>query len=115
MGVDVNMGSINQDTPPVTGSWTHSFEEDEGVVHVYRPTNSFPFPLSRKGRETIEFDAGGKVNMQEPGPDDRLNIKTYSWRAIDMNRFALRGIGDEHERVIEILDAKPDILKIRNF
>ena len=30
-----------------------------------------------------------------------------------MNRVAIRENGQDHERVIEILDAKSDILKIR--
>ena len=114
MGVEVgNTSSKNQDTPPVTGRWTHSFEEDQTGIEIYRPSDSFPFPLSRRGRETLEFGTGGKVSVQEPGPDDRLNMKTCSWRAIGMNRFGISGIGGERERVIEILDAKPDILKIR--
>ena len=54
------MDSMNQDNPPVIGSWTHSFEEDEDGVQVYHPTNSYPFPLSRKGRETLELVREGK-------------------------------------------------------
>lgn len=107
------MDSMNQDKPPVIGSWTHSFEEDEDGVQVYHPTNSYPFPLSRKGRETLEFGTGGKISIQEPGPDDRLNTKTCNWRALGMNRFAIRENGQDRERVIEILDFKSDILKIR--
>ena len=42
----------------IQGSWTHSFEEDQGDVLVYRPTHAFAFPPARRGRETLEFGEG---------------------------------------------------------
>jgi|SRR6476646_5493284 hypothetical protein len=105
---------MNEGLPPVTGSWTHSFEEDKAEYEVYRPTDTFPFPLSRRGRETLEFSHGGEMRMEEPGPDDRLYIKKCTWSSIGKNRFVISGVEVEGERIVEILDAKPDLLKIRH-
>ncbi len=38
--------------------WIHSFEEDKGEITVYRP-EEYDFPLSRRGREGIEFRPDG--------------------------------------------------------
>jgi len=98
--------------PLPSGSWTHSFEEDEaGNVLVYRPTNSFPFPPSRRGRDTLVFGAEGEMNQLAPGPDDRLQPRGGSWRPIGMNRFALGG--DASTQTIEVVQFTPEVLKIR--
>ena len=60
--------------PPAMGAamtWAHSFEEDEGDIQVYRPRDTFPFPPSRRGRETLVFDPSGRAASGMPGPDDR--------------------------------------------
>ena len=93
----------------IQGSWTHSFEEDQGDVLVYRPTHSFAFPPAR-GRETLEFGEGGELTERMPGPDDRPRDTTGSWTALGMNRFRL---GDAMGRVIEVVEHTPSILKIR--
>jgi hypothetical protein len=90
------------------GAWTHSFEEDEGNVHFYRPSNSFAFPASRRGRETLEFDNAGQVVTGVPGPDDRLERTTCRLTPLGMNRFR---IGDA--RVIEVVEAGSSILKVK--
>jgi hypothetical protein len=78
-----------------TGTWAHSFEEDEGDIQVYRLRASYPFPPSRRGRETLEFDASGRASAAGmPGPDDRMMPKA------DVPRF-------------EVVEAGPDILKVR--
>jgi hypothetical protein len=92
----------------LSGAWTHSFEEDEATVHVYRPSNSFAFPASRRGRETLEFDSPGQVVTGVPGPDDRLERTTCSLTPLGMNRFR---IGEA--RVIEVVEAGGDILKVK--
>ena len=109
------MKSMSQDAVPVSGSWTHSFEEDQASVLVYRPTHSFAFPPTRAGREAIEFGAGGELSEWAPGPDDRPRAKPGRWTALGMNRFALGGTAGEPERVIEVIEATPDILKIRKL
>ena len=106
------MDEMNQGAAP-RGSWTHSFEEDEPGVQVYRPMHSFAFPPTRAGRETLEFGAGGELIEYTPGPDDRPREKRGRWKALGMNRFALGGMTNAPERVIEIIEITRDILKIR--
>jgi len=77
------------------GTWAHSFEEDEGDVQVYRLRASYPFPPSRRGRETLEFDTAGRASAAGmPGPDDRMMPRQ------SVPRF-------------EVVEAGPDILKVR--
>ena len=90
------------------GAWAHSFEEDEGIVQVYRPSNSFAFPPSRRGRGTLEFDDSGHVVTGVPGPDDKLQRTTSSLTPLGMGRFR---IGDT--RVIEVVEAGSDVLKLK--
>ena len=92
----------------LSGTWAHSFEEDEGEVQVYRPHDTFPFPPSRQGRETLDFQGAGQVVSGMPGPDDRQVRSPAGVTALGMNRFRL---GDA--RVIEVLEAGPEVLRIR--
>lgn len=101
----MNQGSIQ-------GSWTHSFEEDLGGVLVYRPTNSFAFPPAR-GRETLQFDEAGGMTEGMPGPDDGPRHSAGGWTALGMNRFRLGGSMGSPDRVIEVVELTPEILKIR--
>ncbi|MEC5160774.1 MULTISPECIES: hypothetical protein [unclassified Janthinobacterium] len=103
---------MNQDSAAPSGSWTHSFEEDEGGVHLYRPTRSFPFPPSRRGRETLEFGAAGRMLTGVPGPDDRRVLTDAGLTPLGMNRFRLEG-GIMPGKVIEIVEAQPDRLKVK--
>jgi hypothetical protein len=91
-----------------SGAWAHSFEEDAGDIQVYRPQETFPFPPSRKGRETLDFQQAGQVVSGMPGPDDRQVHSSARVTALGMNRFRL---GDA--RVIEVVESGPDVLKVR--
>jgi len=91
------------------GSWTHSHEEDQGDILVYRPTHSYQFPPAR-GRDTLVFGEQGELTEHTPGPDDRSRAASGSWQALGMNRLRLEGTPS---RVIEIVEHTPDILKIR--
>ena len=103
-----------------SGSWTHSFEEDADGIEVYRPTATFAFPPSRKGRKVLEFGAG-KVSMEvgeatlismAPGPDDRpLAGPSARLRPLGMGRYAL-GYASGAQDVIDIVEATPDVLRL---
>jgi len=100
-----------------SGSWTHSFEEDSAGVEVYRPTATFAFPPSRKGRKVLDFDAAangaGMVTAMAPGPDDRpLAGPAAMLIPLGMNRYALAGTPEAPQDVIEIVEAGPDILRL---
>ncbi|MET3131630.1 hypothetical protein AAKU55_001893 [Oxalobacteraceae bacterium GrIS 1.11] len=103
---------MNQETARLGGKWTHSFEEDEGDVRLYRPTDSFPFPPSRRGRETLAFGPDAQVLRGMPGPDDRQRVTSSGMTALGMNRFRLDA-PEANGSVIEIVEAKPDLLKLR--
>lgn len=90
------------------GSWTHSFEEDAEGVEVFRPSASFPFPPSRRPRRTLEIGADGQMGIGTPGLDDRLHHAQSAIQPLGGNRFRL---GDA--RVIEVVEAGPGVLKLR--
>jgi hypothetical protein len=93
----------------LTGAWSHSFEEDEAEVRVYRPSDSFAFPPARRVRDTLEFTGAGQVIVGVPGPDDRLQRTNSSLTPIGMGCYR---IGDA--RVIEVIQAASDILKLKS-
>ena len=92
----------------LSGAWTHSFEEDDGDIQVYRPSNSFIFPPARRARETLEFATPGQVVTGVPGPDDKLQRASSSLTPMGMGRFR---IGEA--RVIEVIQSASDILKVK--
>jgi hypothetical protein len=94
--------------PALGGTWTHSFEEDAGDVQVYRRSDAFTFPPSRRPRETLDFQQAGQVVSGMPGADDRRQMAGASLTPLGMNRFRI-GEG----RVIEIIESGADILKLR--
>jgi hypothetical protein len=104
---------MEQGSASLKGSWTHSFEEDDGEIQVYRPTGTFTFSPSRRGREVLEFGEGGNLNEWTLGPDDRPRSTPGRWTALGMNRFRLEGTAGASNRVIEIVEYRPEILKIR--
>lgn len=103
---------MDQGAAPPGGSWTHSFEEDQGGLLVYRPTATFAFPPSRGGRDTIVIGEGGEVTELMIGPDDRPRA-AGPLKALGMNRYAAGGMPGAPERVIEIVEATAEILKIQ--
>jgi hypothetical protein len=101
------MSDTDSAAEPV-GSWTHSFEEDSGDVEVYRPTATYAFPPSRRGRRRLTF-AAGEVIESAPGPDDRLQPQgTLS--AVGPGRF---GEGATSDAGLDVVEATSEILKIR--
>ncbi|MGK5077982.1 hypothetical protein [Janthinobacterium sp. HLX7-2] len=105
-----------------SGSWTHSFEEDAAGIEVYRPTATFAFPPSRKGRKVLEFDAeadaggmadgGLRMTSMSPGPDDRPCAGPVAHLLpLGMGRYALAGTQTPQD-VLEIVEATPDILRL---
>ena len=105
MGISVN-GSDAAPTP--VGSWTHSFEEDGDDVEVYRPTGTYAFPPSRRGRRRLTFSTG-EVVESAPGPDDRLQPRA-TLSALGPGRFGGPAADDAR---LEVVEASAEIVKIR--
>jgi hypothetical protein len=103
------MGGAGMGGDAPSGSWTHSFEEDEGDLLVFRPTASFPFPPSRRGRERLDFD-GGVVSAAMPGPDDRSRPATVT--PVGANRFRFEA-GNLAGQVVEIVEHSAGRLTVR--
>lgn len=97
----------------LAGSWTHSFEEDEPGVSVYRLTQSFAFPPARRGRATLEFGNADEVLTDVPGPDDRQQITRSSMTPLGMNRYRLGGTAPAPDKVIEVVEPQAGALKLR--
>ena len=99
----------------ITGSWTHSHEEDDSAdVQVYRPTQGFAFPPGRRGRATLEFGDGGQMVSGMPGPDDKQSRTGAVLTGLGMNRYRLDG-GQTPGQVIEIVQSEPGLLKVRTL
>jgi hypothetical protein len=97
----------------LSGSWTHSHEEDQGDILVYRPTGTFAFPPAR-GRDTLVFGEGGALTEHAPAADDRSQSTGGNWTPLGMNRYRLQGMPNTPSRVIEVIEHTPEVLKIRN-
>ena len=93
-------------------TWTHSFEEDEGTVHVYHPA-SYPFPRQRRPRDGIEFRPNGTFTLLKPGAADKRERLEGTWSAENPARLRLSGIGGES--FVEILHVDSALLKIRGL
>jgi hypothetical protein len=104
------VSAVSNDVPveSLTGSWTHSFEEDSEGLMVFRPSGS-TFPRSRRGRLTIELGSGGDLQHLAPGPDDRRVRALGGWgvegRSLTLSvpgqadqRFAIQSV--EKDRLV---------------
>ena len=92
--------------------WKHSFEEDEGDIMVYRPSE-FNFPRAR-GRAGIEFlESGGFIDWAI-GRGDAEATKRGQWTAEKDGKlkvsFAQGRVGD---RTIEVVECSKMILRMR--
>ena len=71
------------DPPPdLYRRWVHAREEDEGDVHVYRPTG-YALPPAR-GRRGIEFRPDGEVLVYGPGPADKPTASPGRMEDVDI-------------------------------
>jgi hypothetical protein len=102
---------MNRGTGLPVGAWTHSFEEDEGDIQVYRPSAAFPFPPARRPRDTLVFHPDGTASIGVPGPDDRQQHTPVAVTALGMNRFRFDGGALAGE--VEVLEHSPGILRLR--
>ncbi|KFF58952.1 hypothetical protein JF66_14730 [Cryobacterium sp. MLB-32] len=94
------------------GEWTHSHEEDEPGVLVYRRAESFPFPPTRGGRDSLRVDGSGQITALTPGPDDRP--RPMGIRVLSDGSHADGSHDDTAPAdTMEIVESTDTVLKIR--
>ncbi|KGJ72221.1 hypothetical protein GY21_16830 [Cryobacterium roopkundense] len=101
------MCPTNQASALPAGEWTHSHEEDQAGVLVYRRTESFPFPPTRGGRDSLRVDSSGQITALAPGPDDRPRPTGIRVLAGGTAETAAP------DSSIEIIESTDNVLKIR--
>ena len=96
----------------VLGHWTHSYEEDEHGLTVYRPAD-YDFPPAR-GRKGLEFREGGRLVYYGIGRADGSEEFSGSWKIEEPNRIKVE---IDNERiapfVLEIVHCDHAMLKVR--
>jgi hypothetical protein len=97
------------DPDALAGGWTHSHEEDQGGLQVFRRP-SHPFPRSR-GRTSYELRPGGALGGSAPGPDDRHVATSGSWR-LQGDRLTVAPEGASPQ-TFEVQSLEPDRLVVK--
>jgi hypothetical protein len=95
-------------------TWTRSFEEDEGDVHVYRPA-SHTFPRQRRPRDTIEFRPDGTLVRLVPGRADKREREESRWYAELPGRLRATGVPGQQDMLLEVLHVDAGLLKLRGL
>jgi hypothetical protein len=96
--------------PPagIVGRWLFSHEEDG--ARVYRPRGG-AFPLSRRPRDGFDIQADGVFRGYTPGAQDAPAARDGRW-TVEGGRLVVT-FEDGSDRVLEIVEAGPDMLKVR--
>lgn len=92
--------------------WTHSREEDQGDILVYR-SSDYPFPPAR-GREGLEFRENGEFIRYQIGSTDRSLAVPGRWRVQNTNVVEVQFPNQSAlSYTLTILKCDEQILKIR--
>ncbi|GAA1848475.1 hypothetical protein [Asanoa iriomotensis] len=95
--------------------WVHVREEDAAGVRVFRPADR-PLPPAR-GRDGLEFRAGGIFAYLRPGPTDAPVAVVGRWSTPARDRIALTYPPDaragDAPTGYEIVELTPDLLRLR--
>jgi hypothetical protein len=90
-------------------TWVHVFEQDTPAGAVYKPEDS-DIPLSRRPRERIELDPGGRATLLMPGPDDRFVRQPARWTE-EGGEIVVRDSSDTVR--LRIVERSPDRMVVR--
>ena len=94
--------------------WTHSQEEDQGDILVYRP-NDYSFPPAR-GREGLEFKENGEFISYQIGPTDRSLAVSGRWSIQQKNVVEIQFPNQSlSSYTLTILECDEQILKGRKL
>ena len=97
------------DANSLAGGWTHSHEEDQPGLQVFRRPDH-PFPRSR-GRTSYDLRAGGELGGSRPGPDDRHVATAGKW-TLDGRRLTVVPDGAAPQQ-FEVQSLEPDRLVVK--
>lgn len=105
---------MEQPPQEVFGNWQHAYEEDANGIAVYRPVgNSF---ASFRDREELEIRQDGTFSRVVPGPSEAPDIIKGEW---EQTKDKLIHVSYESPGLapqqLEIIESKPDILKVRKL
>jgi hypothetical protein len=90
-------------------TWVHVFEQDTPAGAVYKPEDS-DIPLSRRPRERIELDPGGRATLLMPGPDVRFVRQPARWTE-EGGEIVVRDSSDTVR--LRIVERSPDRMVVR--
>ena len=109
------MKAMDEGDAPIRGRWTHSFEEDDGDVLTYRPTDTFRRSRPREAAATplSSRRAANSPNMPPGGTTGRAQRLSVVGRPWVSNRIMLGGTEGAPGQVIEVIELTPDILRLR--
>lgn len=97
---------------PIYRRWTHSHEEDQGDIRVYRPSD-YPLPLAR-GREGLEFRENGEFIHYQIGPTDRTLAAPGQWTVKETNIVEIQFPNQSGSSyTLTIMECNEQILKVR--
>jgi hypothetical protein len=107
------MEQMTSSKMPVVGQWRHSFEEDSGDLHVYRPV-TYPFPPAR-GRAGMQLMADGTFIDEQIGATDVNQAIRGRWEYLGSGQVRLSAAPPGNaERTIEIVECGDQKLCIRD-
>jgi hypothetical protein len=95
---------------PIFRHWTHSREEDQGDIRVYRPTD-YNFPPAR-GREGMEFRRDGQFVFYQIGATDVNQAVLGQWRLEDANRVTIQ-LPNQDAYQLTIMECSNSVLKVK--
>lgn len=81
----------------VLGAWYRSHEEEAGGAEVYHPA-SYSFPPTRMPRQSFRLTSDHVLEWGRPGPADRNEYRTGSWRL--NGREVVLDLGDRQVRLV---------------
>ncbi|MBI1816203.1 MAG: hypothetical protein HYR72_14595 [Deltaproteobacteria bacterium] len=92
--------------------WVHSHEEDTDTEKVFRPA-TFQFPRAR-GRASFELKPDGTLRENVPGPTDRREERSGTWKLEGDNMLAMHGLQPSWPaRRLAIVSVTKDRLVVR--
>src|SRR5437867_1356801 len=92
----------------LAGRWVHSHEESDDQRIVFR-TAEYDFPPAR-GRQALNFETGGGLVVEHPGPTDRGETARGKWM-VKNKVLTLDALGWSGDYEVESVDSQQLVLR----